>query len=42
VYQIKEIYAKKLVLMTGKELGFSEKYRDNIKKEYVKFMMRDI
>lgn len=42
VYHVKEIDAKKLVLITGKELNYSEKYRDNIKKEYLKFMMEDM
>ena len=42
IYHVKEIDVKKLMLTTGKELKYSEKYRDNIKKEYVEFMMGDM
>jgi DNA-binding LytR/AlgR family response regulator len=42
IYHVKEIDVKKLILTTGKELKYSEKYRDNIKKEYVEFMMGDM
>lgn len=42
VYHVKEIDVKKLILITGEELNYSEKYRDNIKKEYLKFMMGDM
>jgi DNA-binding LytR/AlgR family response regulator len=42
IYHVKEIKVKKLILQTGEELIYSEKYRDNIKEEYVKFMMGDM
>lgn len=42
IYHVKEIDVKKLILITGEELTYSEKFRDNIKKEYLKFMMGDI
>lgn len=42
IYHVKEIDVKELILTTGKELKYSEKYRDNIKKEYVEFMMGDM
>jgi len=42
IYYVKEIGVKTLILVTGEELKYSEKYRDNIKKEYLKFMMGDI
>jgi DNA-binding LytR/AlgR family response regulator len=42
IYYVKEIGAKTLILNTGEELKYSEIYRDNIKKEYLKFMMGDM
>ncbi len=42
IYHVKEIGVKTLVLDTGKELKYSEIYRDNIKKEYLKFMLGDM
>lgn len=42
IYYVKEIGVKTLLLVSGEELKYSEKYRDNIKKEYLKFMMGDI
>jgi len=42
IYYVKEIGVKTLILVSGEELKYSEKYRDNIKKEYLKFMMADI
>ena len=42
IYYVKEIGTKTLRLITGEELKYSEIYRDNIKKEYLKFMMGDM
>jgi len=42
IYYIKEIGVKTLILISGEELNYSEKYRDNIKKEYLNFMMGDM
>lgn len=39
VYYIKEIDVKTLILLSGEELKYSDKYRDKIKNEYMKFMM---
>ena len=42
VNYIKEIDVKTLVLLSGEELKYSDKYRDKIKSEYMKFMVGEI
>ncbi|WP_341876818.1 LytTR family DNA-binding domain-containing protein [Defluviitalea saccharophila] len=42
INHIKEIGVKTLMLTSGVELNYSDKYRDIIKKEYMKYMMGDM
>ncbi len=39
VHQIQEIGVKTLKLISGDELKYSDKYKDTVKNEYMKFMM---
>jgi DNA-binding LytR/AlgR family response regulator len=42
ISHVKEIGVNTVILSNGKELIFSEKYRDGIKKEYLNYMMGDL
>ncbi len=42
IYQVKEIGVSKIILVNGEELIYSNKYRDDINKEYLNFMMGDM
>lgn len=42
INHIKEIGTKMLSLTSGEKLNYSDKYRDVIKNEYIKFMMGDM
>ncbi len=42
IYQVKEIGVSKIILVNDEELIYSNKYRDDIKREYLNFMMGDM